>query len=642
MLRRCCWLLLLLSLLSVVEAGEPPRVLLTGDSTVSSRSGWGDSFGRLLADGTQWVNLARSGRSSKSYRDEGWWDKVLAERPTWILIQFGHNDQPGKGPERETDPQSTYRENLIRYLNDAREVGATPVLITPLTRRIFDAAGNIDAASPEPLTIPAGFRLSDYAAATRAVAMELQVPLVDLNALSVRQMNRWGRDAASRFDPKPDDTTHLNSYAAALTAELVADEMSRVAQEFVPLLRQRRYWQFDFSGTGEGTFVSPQTSYEAERGYGFLPGQQSASANPLNFAVRLPEGNYEVIVRLGHPERATVTTIKAEARRLILENIRSEAGQFVTRSFVVNVRQPQISTDQTTKLNSRELGPPLHPDWDALLTLEFNGRQPGVSALSIRRTSDATTVFVAGDSTVTDQRQEPYAGWGQMLPRFFGPEVAVSNQAESGLALRSFEYQLRLQKVLSMMQPGDYLLIQFGHNDQKDNREGAGPFTTYKQKLTEFVRATRERHGIPILVTSMERLRMDSNGQQTPTLSDYAAAVREVGEEEQVAVIDLHAMSLELYAGLGPERCTKAFVFYPAGTFPGIAEQLKDRTHHNSYGAYELARCVVQGLREQVPELSRHLAGDVSDFDPGQPDDPDTFEIPASPVVVPPNTPAGN
>ena len=109
-----------------------------------------------------------------------------------------------------------------------------------------------------------------------------------------------------------------------------------------------------------------------------------------------------------------------------------------------------------------------------------------------RRLSIAVlTVFLAGDSTVTDQRAEPWAGWGQMLPRFLKQGVAVSNQAESGLALFSFDGQHRLDKVLSMMKQGDYLFIQFGHNDQKDKSEGAGPFTTYRANLKHFVQAAR-------------------------------------------------------------------------------------------------------------------------------------------------------
>jgi lysophospholipase L1-like esterase len=326
----------------------------------------------------------------------------------------------------------------------------------------------------------------------------------------------------------------------------------------------------------------------------------------------------------------------------MVERVETTAGRFATRTFTVNVRKPAISTGGTTRLNDREQGPPPVPDWDDSLTFEWNGKRPGVAAIEIRPAKGAITVFLAGDSTVTDQPHEPYAGWGQMLPRFFGRGVAISNQAESGLALFSFERQRRLEKVLSMMRQGDYLFVQFGHNDQKDKSPGAGPFTTYKTNLKRYVEATRAKGGIPVLVTSMERRRFDSEGKPTPTLADYAAAVRQVGAEEQVPVIDLHAMSLKFYAALGPERSIKAFAHYPANSFPGQTKALKDDTHHDAYGGYELARCVVEGIRANVPALAVHLAGDAGPFDPAAPDPPETVAIPPSPVTGATEKPAGN
>ena len=126
------------------------------------------------------------------------------------------------------------------------------------------------------------------------------------------------------------------------------------------------------------------------------------------------------------------------------------------------------------------------------------------------------------------------------------------------------------------------------------------------------------------------------------TLADYAEAVRQVGAEEKVPVIDLNAMSLKLYAALGPERSTKAFVFYPANTFPGQDKELKDNTHHSTYGGYELARCVVEGIKANVPALATHLAKDAGTFDPAHPDPPENVHIPASPVTGATEKPAGS
>lgn len=126
---------------------------------------------------------------------------------------------------------------------------------------------------------------------------------------------------------------------------------------------------------------------------------------------------------------------------------------------------------------------------------------------------------------------------------------------------------------------------------------------------------------------------MDEQGNQSPTLSDYAEAVRQVGAEDKVPVIDLNAMGLKFDCALGPQRSTKAFVFYPANTFPSQDMEFKDRTHHNAYGAYELARCVVEGIRASVPELTKQLSKDAGNFDPAKPDAPEDLHIQASPSV---------
>ena len=127
------------SALAVEENASPKvRFALAGDSTVAENSGWGPAFAKLLAPTAECLNFARGGQSSKSFRDSKNWQKALDSKPNYILIQFGHNDQPGKGPNRETDPKTTYPENLSRFVDEARAIGAEPVLITSMARRTFD------------------------------------------------------------------------------------------------------------------------------------------------------------------------------------------------------------------------------------------------------------------------------------------------------------------------------------------------------------------------------------------------------------------------------------------------------------------------------------------------------------------------
>ena len=411
-----------------------------------------------------------------------------------------------------------------------------------------------------------------------------------------------------------------------------------------------RRFEFGKENRHEGaTRVGEGDVFTEARGFGIEPpdvprgeGGGLTASTGFAFSVAVPEGNYDVTVVVGSDEAAADTTVKAEDRRLMAERILTQAGRTAEAKFTVNVRTPRLPDGSEVKLTKREQGPPVVRRWDGKLTLEFCGIHPCVRSVEIRPNQKALTVFLAGDSTVTDQPDEPWAGWGQMLPRFLKPGVAVANQAESGLSLGSFQAQRRLDKLLSAMRPGDFVLVQFGHNDQKDKKPGAGPFTTYKANLKEFVRKVREKGGQAVVVTPMERRRFDAAGRTEATLVDYAEAARQVGAEEKVPVIDLNKMSLLIYQALGSEGSKKAFVHYPAGTFPGQAAALKDDTHHNAFGGYELAKCVVEGIRAGVPALKAQLRDGLPVFDPARPDKQEDFRVPASPVHAKPEKPAGS
>jgi lysophospholipase L1-like esterase len=356
---------------------------------------------------------------------------------------------------------------------------------------------------------------------------------------------------------------------------------------------------------------------------------QPATA-PAAFARKLPEGNYRVTVTFGRDDAASETTVKAESRRLMLEHVRAGAGESVTRWFIVNVRTPALPDGRKVKLNEREIG---RATWDDQLSLEFLGRRAAVRDVRVEPAPPSTiTLYLAGDSTVTDQADEPWAGWGQMLPRFFDENVAVANHAESGRALRSFRNERRLEKILSTIKPGDWLFIQFGHNDMKEKGAGVGPFTSYQRDMKQYIAAARERGAHPVVITSMHRRRFDENGQVVNTFGDYIEAARRAAAEESVALIDLNDMSERLYEAWGPDASKRAFVHYPANTFPDQDEALKDDTHHNAYGAYQLARCVVEGIRAAQLQLAEHLVEDITRFDPAKPDAVEAFAIPPSPI----------
>ena len=201
------------------KSEDKMRVALAGDSTVAENSGWGPAFAKLLKPGAECLNLARGGQSSKSFRDSGQWKKVLDAKPAFVLIQFGHNDMPGKGPARETDPKTTYPENMARFVDEARAIGAAPVLVTSMARRNFLKGKIRDELAP-------------WVEAAKKVAAEKKVPLVDLSGRSIELLERIGPDAAAAFDPKSKDGkpdhTHLSAKGGETMAGLVADELRKV------------------------------------------------------------------------------------------------------------------------------------------------------------------------------------------------------------------------------------------------------------------------------------------------------------------------------------------------------------------------------------------------------------------------------
>jgi lysophospholipase L1-like esterase len=360
------------------------------------------------------------------------------------------------------------------------------------------------------------------------------------------------------------------------------------------------------------------------------------SDKPFFFSIPIPEGSYRVTVVLGGPQAST-TTVRAEARRLMLEKISIKAGASVTHTFDTNVRVPEISGSdgKRVKLKPREIG---NLDWDNKLTLEFNGDHPSVRSISIEPIPAHTPIiYLAGDSTVVDQDTEPWTAWGQILPRFFTPGVVIANHAESGETIRSFVGEQRFAKIFSLIQPGDYLFLQFNHNDQKLNpttHEAAVPLETYKALFLEYIAKARAAGATPVLVTAMNRRTFDDAGHITNSLGDYPEAVREVAASEKVALIDLNAMSKTLFETLGPDVSTHAFMHYAANTYPNQTDAIHDDTHFNSYGAYELARCVVHGIRTANLPIAKFLNPEVPDFNPAHPDPQSTFILPATPILL--------
>lgn len=399
-------------------------------------------------------------------------------------------------------------------------------------------------------------------------------------------------------------------------------------------------YRFDFgsSKVAEGfQAVTSSMTYNSDRGFGFEPGAIPidvvrekgsiltkdfvTSTGVFCFSVKLPEGNYKVTLTLGDPQGMSCTTVKSEVRRLMMERLQTNKGETLTVSFGVNVRTPQLSKGNAIKLNSRELdyatGIVKTYTWDDKLTLQFYGTAPAVCAIEIEPASeDVVTVFIIGDSTVTDQASG--GTWGQYLPRWFDSHIVIANHAESGMTIKGFRFGRRWDKIMESAHPGDYLLIQLGTNDEKkrghdpmwDAADYAGDWVrTHSDPEKDYVwglatmALEAKRHGmIPIIVSPMTKIDRKT-ATATEVMTSYGTNARRGAELGECAYVDLWRMSREIIAALGRD----ALSVYADGT------------HTDNYGAYLFSLGIVQAIRDLGLGLSHHILPDTPNFDAKHP-----------------------
>lgn len=664
-----------------LQAKDKPTIFTIGDSTVKNGKGdgangqwgWGDPFQQYFDTTKVMVrNRALGGTSSRTFQTKGLWDEVFKElkKGDFVLMQFGHNDGgpvndtlrargtiKGVGEETEEidnlitkqhEVVHSYGWYLRKMVREAKAKGATPIIVTPIPRNDWENG----AIKRTPGSYP------DWA---MQLARQEGIQYIDLNKRMSEKLDGLGEAQVTGVYFFATDHTHTSAKGAMMAASLVTEGIGANKKIGLkpyllknPKLSPEKFqapavFRFDF-GSGQTlsgwTSVTKDTRYSAEKGFGLSPSGEMEAGNkagqdkpkgdflsskkPFYFAVDLPEGHYRVLITLGGSAEGSSTTLKAESRRLLFENVKTASGETVQKALVVDVRYPQMKNQEGIKLKERELN---YLNWDHKLTLEFNGEHPCVAAIEIQKADELPTIFLAGNSTVTDQENEPWASWGQMFPNFLKPEVVVANYAESGETLLAFKRENRLQKILSQMKTGDYLFMEFAHNDQKPGGNHLDAMTTYKDELRYYIAEARKKGGKPVLVTSTNRRRFDENGKIINTLEEFPEAMRQLAKEQNIPLIDLNAMSKTLYETLGVENSKKAFVHYPANSYLGQDKPLADDTHFNPYGAYELAKCVTQAVLQTIPDLAKFVRDDWKTFDPATPDPVAQFRWYDSPAV---------
>lgn len=221
-------------------------------------------------------------------------------------------------------------------------------------------------------------------------------------------------------------------------------------------------------------------------------------------------------------------------------------------------------------------------------------------------------VYLIGDSTMCNYETDrtPLAGWGMPFAQYFDSTVVIDNRARGGRSTRTFISENRWQPIADNLQEGDYVLIQFGHNDEaKEERykDRYTPVPDYKNNLIRFINESRAKKAIPVLITPVTRMRFDKEGKVQETHKEYSAAVWEVGKQLQAHIIDLDAKSRDLLQAYGPAQAKLLFMQLDSLEHPNYPNGQKDNTHFNDHGARKIAEIVLNEIKVQHLELADRI-----------------------------------
>lgn len=424
------------------------------------------------------------------------------------------------------------------------------------------------------------------------------------------------------------DTSKVYFYQVRAVNSIGESEPSPTVQSVIysaPVVLPDSFpYRFDF-GQGvaaEGYIpINEQNVYSEELGYGFSSMEgivwgQNNDADPVKndyaipqpateFKLDLPAGDYRVTVIAGDSQSASRTGIIAESMQKV-QIPETEAVGYMERTFDLALI-------------------------DGQLNISFNGSSPKINAITVdklpeRQSGSQPTVYLAGDSTVQtyDEYWKPEAGWGQMINRFFTSDVLFDNHAIGGRSSKTFFTEGRLDNILRSIRPGDYLLIQFGHNDATISvPERYTSVPDYKQYLKTYVNGTRQRGAEPVLVTPVGRRSFnEATGKFNVSFPEYVQGMKEVAAELNVKLVDLSALSIAFYDEIGFEATRSVFLHTDPGVYPAFPNGSTDDTHFQEYGAIQLARLVAVAISELNLPISQYvIASEAPDAVPDAPSD---------------------
>ena len=609
--------LVALGLVAGVCAGDGVAdIFMMGDSTMCDykpgaypQEGWGQRLRTFTKDGVTVHNRAVGGISSKTFIDSGRWQKVLDDiKPgDYAIMAFGHNDATKSKPQRYCN-KDDYTKNMATFIDGIRAKGATPILATS----IIHIGGVTEGNGGRCQVRASAAGLGPYLEATRELAAAKGVPLLDLNAAAKETFEKMTKKEVESYymvlGPGESWYALKGKSDRCHPRDKGADFYARTAVALAKKNAPKLYADC-FKDPASVPFVAMPKPKGLDEAYQKLLAEEAAKAASgtsdkfysYSYDEPMEIGNYDVTVNLGTGKSASVNYVKFMGRRLAIARTEVKAGETKAVTFTARVPGPYTTRRGDTNSNRR-----------LIVEMFSNAPQADMPVFEplVVPNPKARTIYLCGDSTVTDQRNDPWGSWGQILPAFVKPGWSVSNFARSGLALRTFEGEGRLTRILEHLRKDDWVVIQFGHNDQKI--KGEEPENGYTRRLNAWIDKITAKGAFIVLVTPVERRRFNerTGEHQGKTLAGYAEAVKAVAAARGVPVIDLNDASYRLHGKMGAKESAKLHCNNKGKL---------DNTHHTIYGAYEMARIVAAGLAE-IPTVKDAIRAPYRSFNPETPD----------------------
>ncbi len=612
------------SFASEAVAGAKPTVYICSDSTAygsatnKPETGWGNHIADYMTDDVIVNNTAMGGKSARDYlADSLFNDNVMTKlKPgDYVLIQFGHNDCTPSRPNRYSNP-AEFKEWMAKYVDAVRAFGATPIFVTPPNRGYTENGNMITGGK---YTTPGTTFLNSFQAwtdAQRELAAEKGVELIEFNYYTIEYYNYIGCDEF--YASVSTDGTHFKDGPAAdLAASQLSYLISKSSTGLAPYATGKMgpgvAEKFDF---GSGAIASGYTqvtndAYDAAKGYGWtttgvnaVAGSgddalksdfvQTTGANQT-FVVDLPNGEYDVRILSGDASAATAVryTIENVPRQVrrgwnnVANNVLNvAAGEYYDETFTVSV-------------------------YDGQMTITFPASGAKINGIEItrqftRNAGNIPTVYVVGDSVADSYAQfnDPQRGWGQMLAGYFdGEKINVENWAIGARTADRNIKEGRLEMVLEQIQPGDYLVYNFGFNEKT-----TGSTDAWKALVRQYVDGAIQRGATPILVSSTASVRQNvgTSSQDYRALNNMRNALKAVAEEKGVAFIDNFQYTTDLTGSLGTIRSQAMYLFVQPGIFTGSSYEngASDGVHLQTYGADVVASYIASEMAKLDSKLA--------------------------------------